>query len=335
MVEGQITVFRVSRANVTGSWSTANPRNVFDPPQTGTLRDNDGFLETADNGAAMFNGRAVTYRGSGTATFAFSGPNQSFTVGVAFFRANGVNYMVILNRPVGMTRDPGQATIVTVSNVSGASGAQILESPVCFTRGTLIETENGPVPVERLAVGDMLRTLDHGFQPVRLVCHTTCDAIDLQLRPAIRPVYILAGALGNGLPLRDLKVSPQHRMLVSSRIAERMFGTAEVLIPAIKLIGLPGVFIDRSVTEVEYFHVLLDDHEVIFAEGAPSESLLTGPEALRNVGAAARAEIRALFPRIAEAEYVPSPARPIPLGRQQKKLVERHGRNRRPVLKAG
>ncbi|SEK86362.1 Hint domain-containing protein [Roseovarius azorensis] len=207
-----------------------------------------------------------------------------------------------------------------------------LGEPVCFTRGTLIETASGPVPVERLAAGDMLRTLDHGFRPVRLVCRTACDSIDLRLRPAIRPVRITAGALGNGLPQRDLLVSPQHRMLVSSRIAERMFGTTEVLIPAIRLTALPGVFIDESVTEVEYFHVLLDEHQVIFAEGAPSESLLTGPQALRAVGAAAREEIRALFPQIAEAEYAPIPARPVPLGRQQKKLVERHSRNRRPVL---
>ncbi len=204
--------------------------------------------------------------------------------------------------------------------------------PPCFTRGTLIETAAGPVPVERLAAGDMLRTMDHGFQPVRLVCSTACDSIDLQLRPAIRPVRIMAGALGGGLPQRDLLVSPQHRMLICSRIAERMFGTAEVLIPAIKLIGLPGILVDEDVTEVEYFHVLLDEHQVIFAEGAPSESLLTGPQALRSVGAAAREEIRALLPDIAETDYAPRPVRPIPLGRQQRTLVARHGRNRRPVL---
>ena len=332
MVEGQITVYEVNRGTVGGSWSTSSPGSVFDPPQTGTLSDNDGFLETADNSTATFNGSSVTYLGRGTATFAFSGPNQSFTVGVAFFRADGVIYMVILDQPATMTRDPGQATIVTVSSVSTSNGAQILENPVCFTRGTLIETVAGPVPVEQLAAGDMLRTMDHGFQPVRLVCSTACDSIDLQLRPAIRPVRITAGALGNGLPRRDLLVSPQHRMLICSRIAERMFGTTEVLIPAIRLTALPGVFIDESVTEVEYFHVLLDDHEVIFAEGAPSESLLTGPEALRRVGAAAREEIRALFPQIAEAGYAARPARAVPLGKRQKRLVERHSRNRRPVL---
>ena len=207
--------------------------------------------------------------------------------------------------------------------------------PPCFTRGTLIETATGPVPVERLTAGDMLRTMDHGFQPVRLVCHTACDSIDLQMRPAIRPVYILAGALGNGLPLRDLKVSPQHRMLVSSRIAERMFGTAEVLIPAIRLTELPGILVDEDVTEVEYFHVLLDEHQVIFAEGAPSESLLTGPQALRSLGAAAREEIRVLMPDMAEADFAPRPARAVPLGKRQKRLVERHIRNRHPVLGAG
>lgn len=205
--------------------------------------------------------------------------------------------------------------------------------PPCFVRGTLIETATGPVSVERLAAGDMLRTMDHGFQPVRLVCHTACDSIDLQMRPAIRPVRIMAAALGNGLPQRDLLVSPQHRMLVSSRIAQRMFGTAEVLIPAIRLTALPGVFLDEEVTAVEYFHVLLDVHEVIFAEGAPSESLLTGPQALRSLGAAAREEIRALLPELAEAGYTPHPVRAVPQGRRQRKLVERHIKNRHPMLR--
>ena len=95
-------------------------------------------------------------------------------------------------------------------------------------------------------------------------------------RSKLWPVRICVGALGNGLPERDLLVSRQHRMLVSSRIALRMFGQADVLIPAIRLTALPGIAIDTNVTEVEYFHILLANHEVVFAEGAATESLYTG-----------------------------------------------------------
>ena len=68
------------------------------------------------------------------------------------------------------------------------------------------------------------------------------------------------------------------------------------------------------------------------AEGAPAESLFTGQEALKAVSPAARAEILALFPQIAEAGYEPVPARFIPSGRMQKQAVARHLKNKQPVL---
>ena len=85
-------------------------------------------------------------------------------------------------------------------------------------------------------------------------------------------------------------------MLVKSKIAERMFGVSEVLIPAIKLVGMPGIYIDQDTDCVDYFHLLFDQHEIIFAEGAPTESLFTGPEALRSISPEARYEILQIFP---------------------------------------
>src|SRR5690606_32364085 len=98
----------------------------------------------------------------------------------------------------------------------------------CFTLGTLIETNEGNKPVEELQPGDLIATMDNGYQPIRWIGHTTRDAIDLAQNPKLKPIRIAAGALGNGLPERDLTVSRQHRVLVRSKIAQRMFGAEEV-----------------------------------------------------------------------------------------------------------
>lgn len=83
-------------------------------------------------------------------------------------------------------------------------------------------------------------------------------------------------------------VSRQHRMLVRSKVAERMFGRPDALVSAIKLTALPGIYVDDQVEEVEYFHILFDQHEIVWAEGAPSESMFAGPEALKSIPAVAR-----------------------------------------------
>ncbi len=202
----------------------------------------------------------------------------------------------------------------------------------CFNRGTLIETKSGPCPIEDLRVGDMVRTRNGAFRPIRWIGRRAFSSAELRANPKLRPIRICKGALGQGHPKRDLWVSRQHRMLVSSVIAERMFGEPEVLLPAIRLIGCPGVSIDEDIESVEYFHLLLDSHEILFAEGAPSESLLTGPEALRSLGPEALEEIRTIFPDLARRAYDTKPARFIPPGRSQKRLVARHLRNNKPLL---
>jgi hypothetical protein len=204
--------------------------------------------------------------------------------------------------------------------------------PVCFCGGTLIETNHGLRPVETLRSGALVRRADGSFAELRRVFHTALGVEALSKNPKLRPVRIMAGTLGNNLPQRDLLVSRQHRMLVTSKIAERMFGHKDVLVPAIKLTALPGIFEDVPVRAVDYYHLLFDAHEVIFAEGAPTESLFTGPEALKAVSADARSEILTLFPELAFADATPRPARFIPCGRLQKQLIYRHAKNQKPVL---
>lgn len=203
---------------------------------------------------------------------------------------------------------------------------------VCFTQGTEILTPDGPVRIENLRSGDLVLTGERGPQPIRWIGRRTIDRRQLAHNPKLCPVRISAGALGTGLPRRDLVVSRQHRMLVSSKISERMFGTKDVLVAAIKLVALPGIDVDDTVESVEYFHILLDRHEVVFANGAPSETLLTGPEALKSMPPKMRDEIFTIFPEVASFRHAANPARMIPGDKRQKKLIARHAHNAKPLL---
>ena len=253
-----------------------------------------------------------------------------------------------LNLPAGtvVTDDNGTFTVTLGETYTLSSGTFELPSGSivnyttfengvgipCFTRNTLIETTQGRCCIQELRVGDLIPTATHGIQKIRWIGSRRLEVSDLAGNAKLHPVRITAGALGKGLPKRDLLVSRQHRMQVSSVIAERMFGTTDVLIPAIRLIDLPGIFVDTGVASVEYFHLLFDAHEVIFAEGAPTESLYTGPEALRSIAPAARAEIFEIFPELAELNYAPATSILIPERKAQKQLIRRHIKNDKPIL---
>ncbi len=204
----------------------------------------------------------------------------------------------------------------------------------CFTAGTLIETATGPRPVEDLRVGDLIRTADHGLQMLRWIGRRALLAPALEADPQLCPVAIAPGALGPNLPAAQLMVSGQHRMLVRSRIAARMFEVEEVLVAAAQLVGLPGITLAPP-QAVTYLHLLFDQHEVVFANGAPSESLYPGPVALKSLGARAVEEILQLFPDLAQCDsFRLHPARPLVRGRQGRHMAERHLKNAVSLLAA-
>ncbi|MDO5604598.1 MAG: Hint domain-containing protein [Paracoccus sp. (in: a-proteobacteria)] len=201
---------------------------------------------------------------------------------------------------------------------------------VCFARGTLIMTDRGEVAVEDLRVGDLVATRDNGMQPIRWIGGSAIRFLDSASHLA--PIRIAAGALGNGIPTADLLVSPQHRVLVRSNIAQKMFSAPEVLVAAKQLCQIDGIDIATDLTEVEYFHILFDQHEIVLANGAETESLFTGPMALAGVGAAAREEILEIFPELRDRDYTPEPARMLASGRMGRKLAVRHSQNRKPLV---
>lgn len=204
----------------------------------------------------------------------------------------------------------------------------------CFVTGTEIATEFGMKPVEEIMPGDMVLTRDNGFKPVIWSGNrTVCMAAEADPEKRF-PICIRAGALGAGTPKRDLYVSRQHRVLVKSKIARNMFGTDEILLPAFRLVGLAGVEVVRDCDEVTYVHFLFDQHEIVYSNGAETESLYTGPEALKSVGNAAREEILALFPELADIDYKALPVRPLPGAAEARKLIERHKSKGRCLVEA-
>ena len=133
----------------------------------------------------------------------------------------------------------------------------------CYCPGTLILTDRGEVPVEALAIGDRVTTVTGANEPIRWIGRRSYAGRFLAGKAHLLPIRIWAGALGNGLPQRDLLVSPSHAMFIGG-----------LLIPAGQLVDGTGIVQEQGCRQVDYIHVELAAHGVIFAEGAPSETYL-------------------------------------------------------------
>ncbi|APX90639.1 hypothetical protein BV394_13690 [Brevirhabdus pacifica] len=143
---------------------------------------------------------------------------------------------------------------------------------VSFTRGTRITMRNGAQrPVEELAVGDEVLTRDHGPRPVRWIGAQTVRA-----HSHFAPIVITKGALNNA---EDLILSPDHRLFIYQRRDEIGLGQTEVLIKAKYLVNDETIY-QREGGFVDYFHLLFDEHEIIFAEGIAAESLMVNRHTL-------------------------------------------------------
>ena len=168
----------------------------------------------------------------------------------------------------------------------------------CFTPGTLIATPQGQRPVEELRPGDRVITRDNGMQEIAWAGAKTLDYRRLGEDAWLRPVLIRKGALGNGLPERDMLVSPNHRLLMANDRTEMLFGEREVLVSAKHLVGTPGIERAQALG-VTYVHFMFEHHEVVLSDGAWTESFQPGDYSIKGIDAEQRAEIFSLFPDLA------------------------------------
>jgi hypothetical protein len=218
-------------------------------------------------------------------------PDQTYASPLAWLRADQADNGV-LNQAGSLQIQSGGAAVGRFSLNSENTGV------ICFATGTRITTDQGLKAVEDLRIGDKVLTLDHGFKKIRWIGARLLSQKEITQDDRLLPIKISAGSLGNGLPERDLVLTRQHRVLAVSSVADRMFGAREVLMPAKDLRGLAGVDVLEVTKGVEYWHILFDQHELIFSEGAPTESFLVGPQAALMMPPEALDEVQSLFPDI-------------------------------------
>lgn len=187
-------------------------------------------------------------------------------------------------------------TITLNLSGGGATNMQVMVDFLCFTRGTLIETDRGQTMVEDLLPGDMVKTKDNGYQAIEWISSRKLSGDDLKRNPHLWPIRFKKGALGDNLPTSDLIVSPQHRMVMSGSRCEMIFGETEVLAPAKGLTNDNNIMTDYELGEVEYFHFMCSRHEIVFANGAESESFHPGDFGISSLDELARQELYEIFP---------------------------------------
>jgi hypothetical protein len=133
----------------------------------------------------------------------------------------------------------------------------------CFVNGTYIATPDGETAVESLNIGDRLRTQSAGDQKIKWIGHRTYEGRFIRGNPAALPICIKQHAIADNIPARDLWVSPGHAISIDG-----------VLIHASRLVNGVSVIQVEAVDEVTYFHIELENHEIMFAENCPAETFM-------------------------------------------------------------
>jgi hypothetical protein len=171
------------------------------------------------------------------------------------------------------------------ATTDATGGTEII---ACYVAGTRIATVAGPVPIERLRIGDRLLTADGPPGAVIWIGHRRLDCRRHPDPELVWPIRIATGALAPGLPARDLLVSPDHGVWV-----------AGALIPARLLVNHRSISQPRATGVVTYFHVELARHALVLAEGVPAESYLdTGNRAIFD-----NASVTALHPDLSASAH--------------------------------
>ncbi|MCH4091667.1 Hint domain-containing protein [Acetobacter sp.] len=202
----------------------------------------------------VFNGGTIDITdltGTGTPDYTFSGDNR-LTI-----TRDGVSETILFDGVYDPTK-----LLVTI-DTDGSTLIDYGTPAPCYCPGTLIATAAGETPVEALAIGDLVRTASGVLRPIRWIGRRAYDGVFARGNPDLIPVTFEKGSLGSSLPKRALTVSPLHAMCVEG-----------YLIPAHCLVNGGSIHFDSIGERVDYIHIELESHDLLLAEGAPSESFV-------------------------------------------------------------
>lgn len=277
-----------------------------------SISDNDSDFEDNDggqrlDGAQEVNGVTYADQTIVEAEYAFTVSDGTNTYTLVAFNVRDSAPAFSTVEGIAFIGDPGDwppvgvpLTVVSAQEFPNFASTDYVE-PVCFAAGTLIDTAEGPRPVEQFRPGHRVRTLNGRNAKVRWV-----GLRSYRVHDGNRPVRFRAGAIGN---TRDLIVSPQHRILVRDWRVSLLFGLNGALVAAQEFVNGSDV-VQEEVDVITYVHLLFDRHEIILSEGAPTESLYPGPCALNNLAPAARQELLSVFPELENLSHVAPPVAP-------------------------
>jgi len=167
-------------------------------------------------------------------------------------------------------------------------GPIVRDAAPCFTAATRIITNVGEKLIEDITVDDLVLTADHGFQPVRWTGHRDVTRVDLTRYPQLRPIVVEQGTFGNS---RRLRVSPEHGILARIEDQETLIRAKNVA----SVMGPQTAYPDFACETVTYFHLMCDQHELIFAEGTLTEAFFPTPSAMGSLDTGPRDELLLLF----------------------------------------
>lgn len=189
---------------------------------------------------------------------------------------------------------------------------------LAFARGTRITLSDGrQMPIEALEPGMRVLTRDHGPQPLRWVGKAALRAIG-----SFAPVVISAGAMGNA---GDLIVSQHHRMFLYRRDREPLLPTSELLVQARHLVDDEGAIFIREGGVVDYYSLVFDRHEIIYAEGIPAESLRVAEATVERLPRGLSRAVRDAFPELSQSQHFGTEADPQMLDKLRRdRLTGKH-----------
>ncbi len=171
------------------------------------------------------------------------------------------------------------------------------ENEVCFVRGTEILTDIGPRRIETLRVGDLVMTRDNGLQPLRWITASKLPHDRRRGNSQLDPIAIAPDTFAPGVPNKTLRVSPQHRLLLEGPQVDLLLAQDAALASAKNLVNGDSIYeCGDEIAELEYWHLVLDQHEVVFANGCPAETLHLGDVALSTLTDAQIEELNDIFP---------------------------------------